>query len=463
MPAIILSSLRFLARQGLALRNAEESSSNLIQLLRLRAEDHPQLTSWLERSQKKYTSHENQNEMLEIMAHHFLRKILGDVETSPFLALMVDETADIANKEQLVIRWIDKNLNVNEEFLGMYCLQRTTAESITSAIKDALLRFQIPISKVRGQCYDGCSTMAGARGGVAAKIQQLEPRAVFTHCYGHALNLSVSDTVKQSVAMRDCLDTCYEIIKLIKFSPMRDARLKSMKEETGSDAPSIRTLCPTRWTVRAQSLASIIGNYQELQQLWEEAPLAVSDTAMKARIRGVATLMTSFQFLFSLHLSEMILQHTDKLSQTLQNPQLSSAEGHEIAMLTVRTLQSIRSDSSFELFWLKVEQRRENLEVEEARLRRKRKIPKRYEQGDAEAEFHATAKDSYRQVYFEALDLSITSINSRFDQPGFKVYLNVEELLLKACAGKPHEEELACICIPVLWPRFWQEGFGVRA
>ena len=144
---------------------------------------------------------------------------------------------------------------------------------------------------------------------------------------------------------------------------MREARLKSMKEENGSDAPSICTLCPTRWTVRAQPLASIIGNYQELQQLWEEAPLAVADTAMKARIRGVATLMTTFQFLFSLHLSEMILQHTDKLSQTLQNPQLSSAEGHEITMLTVRTLQSIRSDSSFELFWLKVEQRRENLEI----------------------------------------------------------------------------------------------------
>ena len=191
---------------------------------------------------------------------------------------------------------------------------------------------------------------------------------MFTHCYGHALNLSVSDTVKQSVAMRDCLDTCYEIIKLIKFSPMRDARLKSIKEETGSDAPSIGTLCPTRWTVRAESLASIMGNYHELQQLWEEAPFAVSDTAMKARIREVATPMTTFQFLFSLHLSEMILRHTDKLSQTLQNPELSSAEGHEIAMPTVRTLQSIWSDSSFELFWLKVEQRRENLEVEEACL-----------------------------------------------------------------------------------------------
>ena len=38
----------------------------------------------------------------------------------------------------------------------------------------------------------GASTMAGARNGVAAKIQQLEPKAVFTHCYGHALNLSAN-------------------------------------------------------------------------------------------------------------------------------------------------------------------------------------------------------------------------------------------------------------------------------
>ena len=60
--------------------------------------------------------------------------------------------------------------------------------------------------------------MAGAHNGVAAKIQQLEPKAVFTHCYGHTLNLSVNDTIKKCNIMRDCLDTCYEVVKLIKFS-----------------------------------------------------------------------------------------------------------------------------------------------------------------------------------------------------------------------------------------------------
>lgn len=73
----ILSSVRYLARQGLALRGDDDAESNLIQLLQLRAEDNPPLIQWLQRSSGKYTSHENQNERLEIMAHHVLRKILG--------------------------------------------------------------------------------------------------------------------------------------------------------------------------------------------------------------------------------------------------------------------------------------------------------------------------------------------------------------------------------------------------
>ena len=44
-----------------------------------------------------------------------------------------------------------------------------------------------------GQCYNGCSKMAGARGGVAAKEQQIKPISV--------LNLSVYDTANGSAAM----------------------------------------------------------------------------------------------------------------------------------------------------------------------------------------------------------------------------------------------------------------------
>ena len=39
--------------------------------------------------------------------------------------------------------------------------------------------------------------MTGVRNGVAKQISSEESRAVFIHCYGHALNLAVADTIKQ--------------------------------------------------------------------------------------------------------------------------------------------------------------------------------------------------------------------------------------------------------------------------
>lgn len=307
------------------------------------------------------------------------------------------------------------------------------------------MRLQLSLTKVRGQCYDGCSTMAGAKGGVAAKIQELQPKALFTHCYGHALNLSVNDTIKQSSIMRDCLDTCFEVVKLIKFSPKREAMLNLIKEETDSDTPSIRTLCPTRWTVRAESLASIIENYTELQVLWERALESTSDTEMKARIRGIESQMEKFRFVFGLLLSEMVLRHCDKLSQTLQSPNLSSVEGHEIAMLTVKTLQTLRSVENFDLFWKKVELRRSEWDVEEPQLPRRCKTPRRYEEG-SEGTFHTTIESLYRPVYFEVIDLTVSSITSRFDQKDFCIYSNIEQLLFKAASGENYETEFSTVC-----------------
>lgn len=100
--------------------------------------------------------------------------------------------------------------------------------------------------------------------------------------------------------------------------------------------------------MRADSVASILANYNEIKVLWERALLVTSETEMKARIRGIDSQMNSFRFFFGLQLSQVILRHTDKLSATLQNPALSSVEGQEIASLTVKTLQGMRSDKDYD-------------------------------------------------------------------------------------------------------------------
>ena len=63
--------------------------------------------------------------------------------------------------------------------------------------------------------------MAGAKAGIAAKIEELESWAVFTHCYGHAFNHGVSDTIYGYEGLLGHM-LCD---KLIKFSPKQEAIL----------------------------------------------------------------------------------------------------------------------------------------------------------------------------------------------------------------------------------------------
>ena len=154
----ILSNLRFLARQGLAIRGSgDDKDSNFTQLLTLRSEDDGRIVDWLSKKTDKYASHDMQNEMLQVMALSMLRDIAASIASSKFFTIMCDECTDSSNKEQVIcIRWVESStLDVHEDVIGMYHVDTISADSIVHALKDALLRINLSLSKCRGQCYDG--------------------------------------------------------------------------------------------------------------------------------------------------------------------------------------------------------------------------------------------------------------------------------------------------------------------
>ena len=118
------------------------------------------------------------------------------------------------------------------------------------AAKDTLCRMNLPLSKLRGQCYDGASAMSGAKSGVAKKIQEEEPRAIYTCCYDHSVNLATCDAVKQSKPIKNALETTHEITKLIKHSPRREGIFKEIKSTSDATrdnhSPGVHVLCPTK-------------------------------------------------------------------------------------------------------------------------------------------------------------------------------------------------------------------------
>ena len=213
------------------------------------------------------------------------------------------------------------------------------------------------------------------------------------------------------------------------------------------DTPGIRLLCPTRWTVRGDSLGSVVSNYAILQDTYEQSKDEVTDTEIKSHIIGVSAQMTSFEYLFGTLLGECILRSIDNLSKTLQNPEMSAAEAQDVVKLTALTLQSIRTSEMFDQFWDKVIQYMSSggINVSSPKLPRKRKAPRRLEVGCGEPSFSQSPKDLYRRHYFEALDLALEAIRDRFDQVGYKTYKNLQDVLLKAARDLPYDPELKAV------------------
>ena len=100
---------------------------------------------------KSFTSHDKQNEILELLAHEILRDF---VKKSPHFAVIADETTDCSKKEQVSIclRYVNY-LQPFEDFIGMYETANTTGEAyISSIIQDGLIRLGLPLDNLRGQC-----------------------------------------------------------------------------------------------------------------------------------------------------------------------------------------------------------------------------------------------------------------------------------------------------------------------
>ena len=135
---------------------------------------------------------------------------------------------------------------------------------------------------------------------------------------------------------------------------------------------------------------------------------------------------------------------TDNLSKALQRETISSIEGLETAMKTVETFKSMRNIDSADCFFETVKQKAANHNfINKPILPRKRKSPnyKSLNENIVEGQsskyqpyFPWSSKVHYRAIFFEVLDLIINSIQSRFDQPSFKVFLNLESLLIQATA-----------------------------
>ena len=196
----------------------------------------------------------------------------------------------------------------------------------------------------------------------------------------------------------------FEISKLIKFSPKRGTIFEKLKEELAPGTPGSRVLCPTRWTVRGASLQSITDNRNVLHEVWQASLEEWLDTEVRARICGVLYQISKFEFYFAVRVGTLVLNVADNYSKTLQHSHMTASEGQDIAKRVVKCLETMRSDTDWELFWEYVNQGAKKLDLPDAEQPRKRRRPQKYEEGLVPPEFPKTAEAHYHKIWAEVHD-----------------------------------------------------------
>ena len=369
--------------------------------------------------------------MITLMGNTLLRQLLMKIRPVKWFSIMADETRDISNNEQLtiVIRWVDMNYAVHEDFIGMVHVPDTTSATLTSVIKDVLIRCVLPLDHCRGQAYDGASNIMGHLTGVAKQLQSEHPAAIKVHCLAHCLNLCLQDAAKKCQPIRSALDNIMELSQLIRYSPKRTLVFQQCKQELSIGGTGLRPLCPTRWTVRTGAINAVLKNYPALlQALQTIAETCYDDYGRRAN--GLHTQLEKFDTYFGLKLSHLIFSGTEQTSISLQSKNTSVQEALSCAEVTRGYLSRLRSDDTFKEFYALVVREAEEY-TKEPVLPRCKRPPKRLDGGAAPHQF-GSPEDYYRYLYYQALDLVSEQILTRFSQESMSVPKELEKLLILA-------------------------------
>jgi hypothetical protein len=428
----IITSVRYLARQGLALRGHESDCGNLQELLNLREADCTELQVWRNTRYKKFTSWAIQNELLELMAHSVVREICSNIRTAESFAIMVDGTTDINIQEQesIVVRYVDDDLVPHEAFLGFFAQSNgTTGEALTAMVLDILLRLDLPLASLRGQTYDGASCMSGKYNGTQALIAKQQPLALFVHCLMHAGNLVAREAMEASNTIVDAASVVNEVAATCNRSTKLTTILHGIQAEK-HDRASLRPLCPTRVLVRGAALRTIMDQHESLDRsLSEYAEASNGEPASKAR--GLLKQINSGEFVLGIMMALPTVNLLENLNRAVQSRSFTISGAVAAMEATNEGLQALRTEEAFHEIFASCTVRCEELGFEAPKLPRVHNRPKRFEVGTTANHQWRSSEEYFRVQYFKFLDTAMEQLKRRYDQPGIQTFIKLENILVK--------------------------------
>uniref|UniRef100_A0A671W2C9 DUF4371 domain-containing protein n=1 Tax=Sparus aurata TaxID=8175 RepID=A0A671W2C9_SPAAU len=190
------------------------------------------------------------------MSNGIREQLIEFIKKSPYYALQLDESTDIAGQAQLLVyvRYLrDKS--------------HTTGEAIFNVLDMFLRENGLALDRCVGLCTDGARAMTGRERGLAARVQQVAPLVKWTHCMVHREALAAKN---MPVLFDSVLKQSVIIINVIKSRPLNSRLFGLLCQEMGSGYEQLLLHTEVRWLSRGRVL-------QRLYELREEVKLFLTE------------------------------------------------------------------------------------------------------------------------------------------------------------------------------------------
>ena len=362
--------LLYLAKQGLAQKGHDESKDsfnrgNFLELCSLRGKFDLQFAERLNKS-LNLTSHESQNDLLQISANQLNHKISEEVRNVGFFCLLADEARSFRDEQLAVCVRYAVGLDIRERFIMFVdCSECRDAEGIKDELMKALKVAQLDNVPIIAQAYDGASVMSGKDNGVQKKVRDLHPAAVYIHCMGHKLNLVI---VASCMTTRHVITFFSNIQKLYVFfsRPGNNKIYMRCREMLGfkTKAPLLTDLSETRWACRWRSVNATKQSLRPLLSCLKEQSQPESGNRCIAEAAGLLHQMKQTSFFVCLVVVERVLSIVQVAHAVLQKKTMTISQASSTISNTVASLESLRCDAEWKEIWIEVCRLRSTAEIQ---------------------------------------------------------------------------------------------------
>ncbi|XP_030970139.1 zinc finger MYM-type protein 1-like [Quercus lobata] len=136
----------------------------------------------------------------------------------------------------LVLRYVNKEGIIIKRFLGIVHVASTTALSLKHAIECLLCKYNLSLSNLRGQGYDGASNMQGDINGLKTLILKENKSAFYVHCFAHQLQLTLVAVAKNHINIAEFFYVVRNLVIVVGGSckrrdALRDTQFAKIKED----------------------------------------------------------------------------------------------------------------------------------------------------------------------------------------------------------------------------------------